>query len=408
MKKKLKKKYFKLQCKKLFLTFPKNDMDKEELLEKLVRLMENKDNEFIIVCQEEHKDKTEHLHAVVVNNIKGSYSNSVLDKLTGKHGNYQSCRSVIKCVEYVKKTGNFICHPMSFSLDKWLKEKKSNKGKKADICAQMINDGKSLREIDKDYPGYVMIHLKKLKEYQTWKKIEQLEKKKKFLGFKKNEEYTHAEKSIVDWFEKNVIQKRKWDDKHLFIYGNTQMGKTTFIKSLDEFFNIYYVPMDEDFYDFYKDSYDLVVFEEFKSQKRIQWLNRFLDGQVMTLRVKGSQILKGKAMPCIFLSNYELKDCYPKVYDKRYNVFQTLERRLKIIQIDRFLRCHPIGTTIEIYKNGSKKQTREEKNQLVDISTISIREEEHDASKEEEIVSKNDDKKGNSEIIIPELLSDDE
>ena len=58
---------------------------------------------------------------------------------------------------------------------------------------------------------------------------------------------------------------------------------------LSECARTYAVP-DEDFYDDYADSnFDLIVFEEFKHQKTVQWMNKFIDGQVCPLRQKGSR-----------------------------------------------------------------------------------------------------------------------
>lgn len=71
------------------------------------------------------------------------------------------------------------------------------------------------------------------------------------------------------------------------------------------------MPLLEDFYDFYFDEkFDLVVLDEFKGQKTIQFLNLWLQGGDMTIRKKGSQYIKRKNLPMIILSNYSLDDCY--------------------------------------------------------------------------------------------------
>lgn len=87
----------------------------------------------------------------------------------------------------------------------------------------------------------------------------------------------------------------------------------------------------EDFYDsFDEEAHELVVFDEFKGQKSLVFLNRWLQGDPFTIRVKGAQILKSKNLPFIFLSNFSPYDCY-KVHDASYDAFLT---RLNVVHLD--------------------------------------------------------------------------
>lgn len=90
--------------------------------------------------------------------------------------------------------------------------------------------------------------------------------------------------------------------------------------------------MDEDFYDFYDDDqYDLIVLDEFKGQKTIQHMNRWLDGQKMTIRKKGSQGLKTKNLPIIIISNYSPQEVYHKVAE--HGRLDSFLDRLEIVEI---------------------------------------------------------------------------
>ena len=76
------------------------------------------------------------------------------------------------------------------------------------------------------------------------------------------------------------------------------------------------MPLDEEFYDgFDENMYDMVVLDEYKAQKRIQFLNTFVQGSTMPLRIKGAQTLKSKEkgnLPVIVLSHYTIEGCYSK------------------------------------------------------------------------------------------------
>ena len=75
--------------------------------------------------------------------------------------------------------------------------------------------------------------------------------------------------------------------KQLWLWGPPGIGKTRFLSYLRARLRVYDMPKDEDFYDSYEDGcYDLVVMDEFKSHKKIQFLNAWCDGQPLPLRQK--------------------------------------------------------------------------------------------------------------------------
>ncbi len=121
--------------------------------------------------------------------------------------------------------------------------------------------------------------------------------------------------------------------KHLWLYGPTGGGKSTLVKRLINLgVRIYMIPTDEEFYDEYEDdAYDLAVLDEYKAQKRIQWLNRWLDGSQVSLRKKGSQYKKNKPLFTLILSNYVPAECYSNTKE---DVIDALERRLTRVYFD--------------------------------------------------------------------------
>ncbi len=82
--------------------------------------------------------------------------------------------------------------------------------------------------------------------------------------------------------------------------------------------------MFEDFDDEYENNtYDLIVIDEFKGQRKLTWINKFVEGAPMSLRKKGSQYLKTDNPPVVILSNYNLEQCYSKVKDWRLEPFRA-------------------------------------------------------------------------------------
>lgn len=62
---------------------------------------------YIIVCQEKHKDDTDHLHAVICFDKKVDIRKETFFDLDTYHPNIQSVKSLPKSINYVKKDKNF-------------------------------------------------------------------------------------------------------------------------------------------------------------------------------------------------------------------------------------------------------------------------------------------------------------
>ena len=323
------KKRFRMQGKNYILTFPQCSVKKEvaaaRVEQKFARELKG-----YIVCEEAHKDGTPHLHVYLSFQKKKHFCKAdCFDFIGQKHGNYQVAKSVRGSVEYVTKAGNYVAKGVD--VESVLKKK----AQKSDTIAQMLMDGKSLVEINKENPGYVMINKRKLEEYETWIQCERAKKSKVEWVPPKLDGLTDANKKIAEWICLNIRQPRKFKAPQLYVHGKANLGKTSFTEWLERSLSVYHMPLTEEFYDLYSDDVDLVVIDEFKGQKTIQWLNEFLQGSVMNIRRKGSQSIKSKNTPVIILSNYTLEECYPKANaDGRLD---TLRCRLEIVEVDSFI-----------------------------------------------------------------------
>ena len=298
------KKRFRMQGKKYLITFPQCSVKKEEVAKKLEEKFKNMKG--YIVCEEVHQDGTPHLHAFVHFEERQVFNSpDCFDFLTGKHGNYKVANSVRGSVNYVTKAGKYIVKGIDIeSIQK-------KRAPKSETVAKMLMDGKSLEEINDEDPGYVMLNKRKIEDYQSWIECNKAKKSKLTWVPPSLDGLTDTNKQIAEWICSNVRQKRKFKCPQLFIYGPRNLGKTSLIEWLEQYLSVYHIPMGEEFYDLYSDDYDLVVMNEFKGQKTIQWMNSFLQGGPMNIRKKGSQYMKRANLPAIILSNYSLSECYP-------------------------------------------------------------------------------------------------
>ena len=165
-------KRFRLQGKNFTITFPQCDVKKEVAVERIEQKY-GSDLKGYLVCEEDHKDGTPHLHVYLSFHQKRTFcTTDCFDFIGGKHGNYQVTKSVKAWVEYCTKGTNWVAKGVDVES---IKKKKSPKN---EIVAQSIMEGKSLVEINKEHAGYVMINKRKLEEYQSWIQCEKAKKQK--------------------------------------------------------------------------------------------------------------------------------------------------------------------------------------------------------------------------------------
>lgn len=303
-------KSFRFTAKTLFATFPKCAITKETALANILAEWGTNVN-FAIVAAEKHEDGTPHLHCVIkFNNYVKSTKADFADFIGESHGNYQSTKNLRAAIEYVKKDGDYVTHGTVPFADK--------KVSKFDDIANKLDAGASISQIKKEYPGLFLMQRQKISAYFAVATQERASKaKSKWAGVCEPNPLLEPEKyAIAHWLNTNVKRKREFKQKQLWITAPANHGKTTMVLDLENYLNIYHMPLDEEFYDgFDENMYDMVVLDEYKAQKRIQFLNTFVQGSTMPLRIKGAQTLKSKEkgnLPVIVLSNYTIEGCYSK------------------------------------------------------------------------------------------------
>lgn len=329
---------FRLQSTDLFLTYPQCTKTPDELHRDLRTLL--KDFAFAAICREQHATGDPHLHAVVHLSKRCDFSSAnCLDIPDGPqrvfHGNYQSARSARHCLEYISKDGDVSGYGKALDAIRVYYNGElggTTRKRKLGDCVDMIMKGGSFTSLftDPELSHMSILHQDKImKAVYRMKEEAMLKLTKKFVKLEPIGLLPEAV-AIADWVNANVLKERPFAQKQLYVFGPTRHGKTSLVQQLKTCLRIYTVP-DENFYDDYGDEkYDLIVFDEFTTQKTIQWMNRFLDGQDAPLRQKGHQTMKRKNLPVLILSNTSLEGLYCRVEDAHLD---TLIRRLMIVHL---------------------------------------------------------------------------
>lgn len=325
---------FRLNAMNLFLTYPQCNLTKEYALE---YLKTQHQPQWIVVSHENHEPTDDdpngghHLHvAMKLPSKKQTYDPHYYD-IHDFHGNYQSARDMVKVLTYVIKHGDF-CQD-GINAEEWLLARKRKKSSKLTIVADMIKNGSSLTDVDNKYPEVVLQHMKAVRSYIAFQFINKANENKqewKPLQYGVGTPLDHS--ALINWLNKNLFNKRKFKQKQLWLWSKeSNLGKTSlWFLFLQNFCKIYLIPY-EDFYDLWQnETYDLAIIDEYSGEKKISWLNIFLEGSAMPLKIKNGQTIKMGNIPTIIIANDPPTGVYSNAQPHRV---ANLEARLEVIEL---------------------------------------------------------------------------
>ncbi len=195
--------------------------------------------------------------------------------------------------------------------------------------------GDDIQDITAEEPGYVMMHMRQIREFQEH--LEHDKKRKRDLTplVWEMDHGAMAGMQIIEWLNANIRHPREFKQKQLYIWSDTpDVGKTSIARTLSESLSVCWWMKWEDFDDQYQDGlWDLIVIDEWKGQRKLQYMNELLQGGQLPLRVKGSQRLKSESTPILILSNYCPEESYREVAASAIATFLT---RIQVVQIKQF------------------------------------------------------------------------
>lgn len=340
-----------------FLTFPQlgdlRPVDAEHSLELFLDFMLERlpSNTVLmaIVSHEDHaprkgenddmEDHGVHIHIVfkLAKKWKCPANMEFFDDLYGKHPNIQTCKRFNAAVVYAGKDGDYATYGIDY--EEFCKAVESKKGVKHDTIAKRLISGETVEQLLDHEPGYVLQHNAKIENFIM------LLRSLKQTSFRvlvdcvpaapmPPGEYC-ANTQVATWIRDTFVTKTN-TEKHLYLYGETGIGKSYLVHQLRQFLSIYGIPYDADWFDGFNENRQCAVFEEFNPHYSITHLNTFLDPYEHSLRRRGKTpyVFTGW-IPCIFLSNLPPEEVYPKSSKKANGemtpLFRALCRRLKVV-----------------------------------------------------------------------------
>lgn len=321
---------FRLQSKAIFLTYPQCDFPHTALMDRLKQAFPDPLNHFL-VSREKHEDGSWHLHCLLdlhkkLRTRRVNYFDDLVDP--PKHPNIKSkLQSKPATIRYIVKGGDPELIISTFDYQKFLDASAAKRSTKATQITALIKEGKSIDDIDDLYPEYVLLHGRQLREYAHFKDLKA--RRRDFVAAQSisvnvvpDPEFMSVWNCrVADWLTNNIRKPRAHRQLQLWISAPPRAGKTSLIMWLESTFrlSIYFWPKDEHWWDGYSDkAYDLIILDEFRSQKKITELNPILSGDPTPLsRRSSAPLVKRDLLPVIILSNFNPSQCFHKCSEEQ-------------------------------------------------------------------------------------------
>lgn len=270
---------FCFQGKKLLLTYSQCPLSKEEISEGLS--LGEKATRYC-VSAEKHEDGNLHIHALVHYAHRLHTTDCRYFDISGYHPNIKSLRleaDFQRAFTYVKKDGDYITN-ITETL-----------GKRAALAKEILDEGAITAELIMRNPELLFCNYSSISSWLA---------------------HTKPKKIKVDY----PAQKKR----HHWLYGPSNCGKTTLLRSFLEGKNSCEIPDNNDFH--CDTSTEVLFADEFKGQVTVQMLNKLCDGHTQLNKKGGhTRILFPIVIIC---SNYSIRDCYSKIED---HIYDTLINR---------------------------------------------------------------------------------
>ncbi len=310
---------FRLSAKGIAITISQTDCSKIFAMDRMkAKFGQNLD--WVVIARESHQDGGKHLHiALKLKTVYDTTNPNCLDWIAQKHGNYKAIRNQYNWLEYLHKEDKDILEYGILS-----KEILSKRNGKTAYLADRIMNGEALEELRATEPGFFLMHQRKILEFAAAVGRDRKRKRKRGISDLIVKSGGESANAVKEWLMENIGRERRFKQKQLYLQAPADSGKTTLMMELSKHINVYWIPLGEDFDDEWEDGvYDLVVFDEFRGQRKITWLNAFVQGSPFSMRRKGSQYLKETNPPVVILSNFSPEECYSRCTADRLEPFNA-------------------------------------------------------------------------------------
>jgi len=315
--KNIKTKRFRLNCSRLFLTYPKCSLERIDVHKYLEQKLQDNIKEYLIV-QEKHKDGEKHIHVYLELNKRINYTSPNCLDINGFVGHYECCKNKIKAIEYLLKEDK---DPLqSIDWKEFLRNSVAHKRINLNIEKLNLIESKGLSECVRS--GEISLCILPLYN-KAITLLNSMETKDDRQDLPTSLDTPWNFKLKFDLEEKQC---------HFWIYSKkSNFGKTTYAQELCKNYKTQIWNTEEKYQQHITKDTEIVVFDEYSHRTCIfiSLLNMLMDGSIyITAKGLNAWQLNNKPLVIIF-SNFTPLE----IYTKSPNLPNLLSR-IKVINLE--------------------------------------------------------------------------
>lgn len=285
---------YRVRTSKLYLTYPQCTLSKEEAYDLLWDIFNPKE---LLVAFERHKNGDPHLHSYVELHESKEYVSCNFADIGGFHGNYQSCRSEKRVLQYCTKEDNF---KSTFDVNVLLQGGKASRA----IVGKRILEGTELTTIVEEFPQYIFGYKKLKTDIEEYKEDKRIDQRDELPGELPN-----------PWNKRMPVDL---DNKkcHYWVYSHEpDRGKTTaFLEPIYENYKACWKDQTEPYWTIAKDT-EIIIFDEIeRGHLKHSALNMICNGKKEYRLFQGGNIKLPRKPLVIICSNFSIKEVFPYAY----------------------------------------------------------------------------------------------
>ena len=361
---------FRVNARSLAVTYSQCHMlQKQQLFDHLLTLLKP---QVLVVSLEYHQDSGVHYHVYARSVKKFDIKNPKYLDFQNIHPNIQSCKDPLRWLLYIIKEDS---SPLFFPSKAQVFELLADSKKPADISV-ITSFIKAMPVLDplivaRQYPLNAFSQFQKIVAFcHLEEQLRKIPKEPPNMPSPPTT-LTLQSKDIYDWIVYAMSCNFNLPHKsfQIWIYGPTNVGKSSFAIRLRELFRVYEVELNSSFFQtsWRDDINQFAIIDEFGPSNCIQFqkLNLWLEGTPVALNRKFlPSYIKKQNIPTIILSNYHPREVYYKLYEENSQVFETLLSRIRVYEysqesplfplIDALV---PIPTSMDIEETVSTPET---------------------------------------------------
>lgn len=302
---------FRLRSQMIFLTYPRCDISKEELLNHLKSLRPLKD---YVIGKELHEDGYPHLHCWINYNVRLDTKNCKYFDYKGFHCNIKKPgnRELDKLyiIRYCAKGNDFITNIDIKKNNDKIEEILQKKGKRTaeEIFQEAINKKSKKETIEflEEYKPEILIkNFNSLNSYLDYKHKPIINNAPKKLY--DQDSWINIPKEFLDWKDQIGKDERC---RLLIVIGKPNIGKSTWFKSLGP-----HASMTNEFNitEFFQEEWLFTLFDDMNWAEKIindkwkNWRNIFMgkDTTQLTDKYQKKVKIETHGKPCVIIANYD-------------------------------------------------------------------------------------------------------